>query len=93
MIHELLAVGDSVGIDASIVGQGIIVTVIGWFMIRYEKKTDNQTNAIERHSEALDRMSKAILVQTMTHPHFPKAAESQVQEVLTAIEVASKKEK
>jgi hypothetical protein len=29
----------------------------------------------------------------MTHPHFPKAAETQVQEVLTAIEVASKKEK
>lgn len=92
MINELLAVGET-AFDASLVGQGIIVSVIGWFMIRYEKKTDNQTNAIERHSEALDRMSKAILVQTMTHPNFPKAAEAQVQEVLTAIDVASKKGK
>lgn len=90
LFYTILAVGD-MAIDQSVIGQGLIVTILGWFMVRYEKKTDKHTEAIEKQSEALDRMSKSILVQTMTHPNFPTAAEPQVQEVLKAIEDAKKK--
>ncbi len=41
---------------------------------------------IAKNGEKIDRLSKVILIQTMTHPDFPAAAKEQANAILKDIE-------
>lgn len=90
--------------ETTFVGQGILATILMWFMWRSEKKQeacaaasleirDAVKEASSENRETIDRLSNAILLQTMAHPNFPEAAKPAVNQILEDIKEAAAKRK
>jgi len=79
--------------ETTIVGQGLLGIVLGWFMWRNEKKQDAQTSSIQDMASTIDRLSTAILTQTIVHPNLPESAEPAIHRMLDEIKESETKRK
>jgi len=93
MIFFLEATVPGLPFETTFVGQGIIGCVLLWFMWRNEKKQDTHTDAIQDMAGTIDRLSAAILSQTIVHPNLPKSAEPAIQQMINEIKDAEVKRK
>jgi hypothetical protein len=77
----------------------ILGTVLGWFMWRNEKKNDQviqsfkemadaMRGSISDHSSTIDRLSAAMLAQTLVHPNLPDAAKPALNQMMEDIKEA-----
>lgn len=60
---------------------GVVVSVLGWFMFRGEKKLEELAASIEKMRSAMDRQTRLGLLQLSAHPGFPKSGKQQIGEL------------
>jgi hypothetical protein len=71
---------------APFLGAGIPGAILWWFATKNDQRLLSVENRMTNVENALDRSTKAQLVQTLVHPALPEAAKPKIQEVIDEID-------